>query len=291
MVNPLEMLSMRTKTISIIFMAILLVGITNTSAKGINSQYNNGITTLETDSMVIEIKGATNIPAFFFYAPGNDTDTYRLQLDSIFEIIDDDGNGIYDAAEDTLVPNSNLALASLNWEFSDFITDTDGETVTAIHFNITSTEALGNNPTDGNLILQFRIHMDLVNEAELKFDVVVDGYEFVDANAMFVIAFKLTTTENVNMVRTQSKFSFGNAFFESETTANDTNGEMKVAVSYGESADKKLYIAYEHFDGRMVHDPTIGLTSGETENGELPILDLFVFSSAILAIVIVRKRK
>ncbi|MCY3412711.1 MAG: hypothetical protein INQ03_13820 [Candidatus Heimdallarchaeota archaeon] len=282
---------MKTYITLISIFSLFLIFSIPVSAQGIGAQTSNGIVTLDTDKIVIEIKGGSNIPSFFFHEVGEDTETYKLQLDAIMEVVDNNSNGIYDLDEDKKVASSIISLATLNWEFSDLVEEKDGEEVTAVHFNITSTsEGAGNNPTSDELFMQFRMHMDLNNSAEIKFDVVIDGYEFIEDNSIFVLAFKLTTTNNENIVQSQNKFEFGKGYFESEEKASDVSGETKVAVSYGEEqSDKKIYLAYEQFDGLMIHDPIIGLNL-DSDAAFLDFTSIGLISIALLTPVLIKKR-
>ncbi len=251
-------------------MLLLLGSIIPSSGQGIGIVTQTGLTTLETDSLVVEIRGDTNVPQFFFWQPGNDTDTYKLQLDSVFEILDNDSDGAYTLGEDKLVPNSIISLTSFTWDFSEFdlVNSTDGN-LEQINFNITSvpTDGPGSSPNDVNdndLLIQFRVHMDIANETQLKFDIVMNNYNFTDDDALLVVAFKLLTTDNKEIKQDGYRLEFGEAFFHSESSANDSNGERHVGISQGEEQlgeSPKIYLAYEHFEGLMVHDPTIGFTS------------------------------
>ena len=298
-----------------VFLLIASTGVISSSA--INAEEQNGTVTLETDALIMEIRGASNVPQFFFWENANDTTTYKFQLDQIFEAIDNNTNGVYDLDEDTMVANSMISLTSRIWEFSDFVLETDADDVTtAIHFNMTSTEdhttEHGNAPVTNEVMIQFRIHIYLEQEASIKFDVVIDGYEFANDEAMLVVAFKLITTENQNEVQAQvksevqNKLSFGDAYFESKDTAdvNGTNEQLAVGLSYGleegEESGNKIYLAYEHFDGSMVHDPILGLSSvdgvpvdgaEDTEEGALFSTGIFATIGFLTIPVIVYKKK
>ncbi len=60
-------------------MLLLLGSIVPISGQEIGIVTQTGMTTLETNSLVVEIRGDTNVPQFFFWQPGDDTDTYKLQ--------------------------------------------------------------------------------------------------------------------------------------------------------------------------------------------------------------------
>ena len=171
------------------------------------------------------------------YQPSEENITYKFQLEKIFESEDFNDNGEYDYREETFVDGSFLSLASLEWEFSEFelINDSNGVT-TNLNFNLTSTQDKApENGINGTYInqdfyVQFRMHMDVTESAQLKFDVVINDYNWVSNTFNFIISFRVFTTQNQYMVRTNNTFA-GNAFFESEDWANDTNGHTEVGVS------------------------------------------------------------
>ncbi len=216
---------------------------------------------LTTDTLAVEIKGGGNVPFFFFYKVGENETTYKLQLSQIFEAEDDNSDGVYDNGTDKKVAGSTLALSSLSWEFSDFDIETSASNETqAVHFNLTSSASKGK-PSNDDLVLQFRMHLNADDDASLKFDVVIDGYTFSSESAMLVVAFKLTSTDNSEAEQNQNQVRFGNGFFESEESATDDNGTINVGLSSQNDGGSMIYLAYEHFEGRMTHDPTIGVAS------------------------------
>ncbi len=241
-----------------------------TFVDGIKSSKGNGKVTLVTDSISVEITGGSNIPAFFYWNINDPNTTYRVSFDSMFEMLDQNSNGEYDLGTDKMVPATTIALASYDWEFSDINDDN-----TTIHFNITSIGAHGaqTGPT-----IQFRIHLTSSDANELKFDIVIDNYEFSDANAYLVLSFKVTVSErnkeqNQEMHRSQNKnetrYGYGNGYFGANETATANNSTVGVGLSSGnDSGSSKIYIAYEHFDGKMIHDPVIGVSTTSSSSDQ-----------------------
>lgn len=254
----------------------LSIGSTATPDQGIAAGNKNGVVTLQTDGLVIEIVGNSNIPSFFFWAPGNDTDTYKLSFDQVFEVTDSNANGIYDLGNDSVVPNTYAALAAFNWDFSEFaLTSDENNVTTAVDFNITSiADALytQSGKPSSSFEIQFRIHMNIANSNELKFDVVLNNYTFASDDAMLVLSYKLITAQKDQIqVKTQahsntSELKFGNAYFQSNSTAeSDNSTTLGVGLSHGdEEGSNKIYMAYEHFNKSFVHDPTIGIKSTDS---------------------------
>ena len=288
----------------VLFMTIIVALLTfsiNANAVSLNIGGDIEVTTGE---IVITMPSA-QVPFYFFYSLANPDTTYRIQFDALFEVADLNDDSLYNQADETPVPNSFIALAQMNWGFGEFINDTVDGTITAIHFNITGASAF--NPTIGSLTIQFRNHISLVgNSTELKFDVVINNYSWQDdsATTMLVFAYKLQVigddnyegTPDINDDTSSDMVSFGNGFFESESTAEGVNSNevVNAAVSLGGSAgadgddaDPRIYVAYSHFESDLVHDPTIGIEAtsddGSTNNLNFPFFaGLFITAPLIL---------
>lgn len=255
------MISMRTMKISfpIWLVLMILLSSTTTSAAGINHEFKNGKTTLYTDTIAIEVVGQTNTPSFFFWDQGDSDTTYKLSFDSVFEYEDDNGDGGFTNEDDKRVPNTQISLASYSWDFGKFVETKDGEEITGVDFNITSS-IVGK----ADIFIQFRMHLS--SDTEMKFDVVIDEYSFVSDTSFLALGFKLITTGNEKMEQNQNTVQFGDAYFEANDTAEAGNETKSVKVSAGEeNGDKKIYLSYEQFEGRLVHDPTIGVQGDSTD--------------------------
>ncbi|OLS23129.1 MAG: hypothetical protein HeimC2_27470 [Candidatus Heimdallarchaeota archaeon LC_2] len=242
--------------ISLIFLLLLSNG---TTVRGdVEGDTDGDTTTVQTDGLVVEIKGGFNVPFYFFWSTDSPDVKYKIQMDSIFEANDSNINGVYDLASDKKVPGSGITLASLTWEFSDLTTETNslGE-VTAIDFSLNTAESM--NPTIDDTFIQFDNHIDRDSGSQLKFDVIIDNYEFSSPQSMLVLAFKIQSQGEAS--QDGQTVSFGDGFFHSENTASDDNGEISVGLSQANEDGGKLYLAYEQFTGKMIHDPTIGVGS------------------------------
>jgi hypothetical protein len=230
---------------------------------GKNYSKEAGKVVLETDTLAVEITGGQNIPAFFFWEIGNESVTYKVQFNQVFEAIDENSNGIFDLQNDSKVLNSQVSLASLEWDFSEFLVVEEDNSPTEVHFNITSTDSSKGQGEAKTLMIEFRIHFTA--ESELKFDIAVEDYEFINETAMLVFGFKLLTTMNENTHRLQNRVQFGNGYFESEEIAESNGTALQVGLSAGSQDEQKMiFLAYEHFDGSFVHDPTIGVTIADS---------------------------
>jgi hypothetical protein len=198
--------------------------------------------------------------------------------------VDENDDATYNKGNETVVPGSTDALASLSWDFTDIDDRDDNST----HFNMTS--------GGRSYTIQFRNHFE-EDEGNLKFDIVVEDYTFNsdDENVMLVLGFHLIGNEQ-EMTQEQNRIRFGNqGYFESETEANAGNETIQAGISNGEEgANSMAYISFERFEGRMVHDPTIGLSGddGATIPGysSISVFVLSMFMIGIISILITRKR-
>lgn len=254
---------MKKQIFNAAFLLILFLsffGLTIGMTSGQQEQGSNNIH-IETDSIAIDITGGQNVPKFSFWSLDDNETVYRVQFARIFEVLDNNSNGVYDKADnESVVPQSNQALAPLTWEFSEEVTS-DGLT----SFNITSSGA--------DFTIQFRNHIN-ESEANLKFDVVLEGYTWTsdDPSALFVLGFMLESSSN-NASLDGNNVQFGeDAFFESVNTASTNDGDIGVSLSTGvEEESPMVYLAYEQFTGGFVHDPTIGVqakTTSDVQGGD-----------------------
>jgi len=227
----------------------------------------NGKVTLNTDNISVEINGNGNVPQFTYWANGDSSNTsYQVKLNSLFEATDMNGDGMFHNGNDTRVPGGGVALASASWNFSDFSTAQNGD----VNFNLTSTNL--------SFEIQFRFHLSANEQNSLKFDVVINGYSFKNSNAMLVLSFTLLVKDKSNQNgndnpdtqdsrnQTRSEVKYGNGYFQSQDTAHDNNGTVGVGLASGNNGGKRIYIAYQHFNGDLVHDPTLGVRASSLES-------------------------
>lgn len=281
----------------VLLMLFSLNGMTSYAAP--NAKRNGNTASIETNTLVVNVQGGSNVPAFTFYSKSDTGRTYRLQLDSIFEAVDKNGNGVYDLQGDQRVPNSNVALSSLSWVFSSFQTVNDSNNqVQSINFNITSSDGTG---LKTSFSLQFRMHLNAANPSQVKFDVVINNYTFKNANAMLVLAFKLITSHKGDSTQSQNKnqVNFGNGYIKGNDTAqtgNDTT--VKAGISNAvETGSPKVYLSYGHFSGQLVQDPIIGvqntIDTGNTSGQSPKVNNIFpglskglLFGTSIFATIV-----
>ena len=239
---------------------------------------------VENENIAVKITGGQNVPMYSFWDPAQTESKNLVKFILLFEIIDENQDGTYNPEEDTEVPLSTQALPAMSWSFSEIDTLEDNTT----HFNITSQGAA--------FTIQFRNHIGA--DASLKFDVVIENYAFVSdsEDVMLVLGFQLLTGETEDEAETNSgeaeqtgeRINFGdNAYFEAEPTA-DASGEA-IGVGFSQGTEEGLplaYIAYERFDGTLVHDPTIGIASGSDSDAiPGPTVSLLVAVAVITSIL------
>ena len=223
---------------------------------------------------VVSVTGNQNVPKYSFYMNSeysydydygtteyayDDTEDdevyggeYKIQFQQIFET---DSSGHQ-------VTHSKVSLPSLSWEMTMPVAllHDDDECTQETTFNITNTD--GPNWTK----LVFVNHLYLAgNTSSLKFDVVVEDYEWVGDD-----------TSNLVLSVDYSSNGAGNASISNSTTAtvgdsylyispqaygypnsSDPLNNQTVAASYTNSG--KIEISYTHFTGSLVHDPTFGI--------------------------------
>ena len=304
------------KKFMIAIMAVIMLGISLPSVAAQNNQlqyqHSTGVVTLSTDSLEIRVVGAETSPHFHWWSPTDPSIDYHMKFVSLFEANDTDSDGIFTKGVDTLV-GPRFMLPLTDWEFSGFQTETDGENITAVHFNFTSIETFDPRPEGAqynwtqlptlssfDVTVQIRVHLYMDSPSEVKFDVIIDGWDWTYDDSILVFQFVITEsnhgasqleTSPGQFHRTETKFQFSNGYMEYEPTALAANNTLQVKASYGEGvgleAGESVYLAFENFgDETLVYDPILGVESSSS----LPLIDtptllLIGGSVAVVAIV------
>jgi hypothetical protein len=305
-----------SKKVIIAILAVLMLGITLPTAAAQSNpmqyQHSAGIVALSTDSLEIRIVGANTSPHFHWWSTTDPSIDYHMKFVSLFEANDTDSDVAFTRGIDTIV-GPRFMLPLTNWEFSGFQTDTDGENITAVHFNFTTVEGFDPRPEGAeynwthlpslasfDLTVQIRVHLYMDSPSEVKFDVIIDGWNWTYDNSILVFQFVITESNHGagqpetapgQFHRTETKFQFSNGYMEYEPTALAANNSLQVKASYGESVDleagESVYLAFENFGNEtLVYDPTIGV---ESTSG-LPLLDtptLYLIGGVVSVVVIV----
>jgi hypothetical protein len=305
-------------------MAVVMLGITLPSAAAqsnhLQYQQSAGIATLSTDSLEIRVVGANTSPHFHWWSPSNPTVDYHMKFVSLFEANDTDSDGIFTRGVDTQI-GPRFMLPLTNWEFSGFQTETDGENITAVHFNFTSVERFDPRPAgmeynwthlpslpSYDVMVQIRVHINMDSPSEAKFDVIIDGWNWSYDTSILVFQFVITESNHglgqqesapSQFNKTATKFQFSNGYMEYEPTALAANNTLQVKASHGEGvgleAGESVYLAFEYFGNEtLVYDPILGVESSSS----LPLINtptLLLIGSVVgviaLAAIALRVRK
>ncbi len=296
--------------ISTIAILMLMVGVPLAAAQnnGLQYQESAGIVRLTTEDIDIRITGVSEVPHFHWWDPDNPNVDYHVMFVSMFEANDTNSDGIFENGVDARI-GAPFALPTTDWEFSGFLEETDGENVTAIHFNFTSTETHDPRPTGGSeygnlpdlpefdVTIQLRIHLDLETPGEFKFDVIIDGWDWTYDDSILVMQFTVTQSAHGQLQgdvdpegfhKTGTKFEFNNGYMEYNETALAAQNTLEVKASYGEGigeeAGESIYLAFEYFGNETLeYDPIIGITSSDT----LPVDTTLLLVGGIIIVIIV----
>lgn len=304
--------------------AVLLVGIglplAAAQGNSIQHQYSAGFVSLTTDDISIKVTGNNQAPHFHWWDPNNPTVDYHVMFVRMFEANDTDSDGVFDKATDLMI-GSPFALPTINWEFSGFEVVEDDGNVTEVHFNFTTTaehdprrEGTGMdygilpNMTAFDVYIQVRVHLNLSTPGEMKFDLIVDGWQWTYEDSLLVLQFTVTESEHGKLQgdtdpygfhKIGTKFQFGNGYMEYEPTALAANNSLEVKASYGEGigleAGTSVYLAFENFGNETLeYDPVIGVETSESSGIVLDPMTLALIGGAVvvllLVIAVIKKR-
>lgn len=307
----------RNATFALFALALLAVGVPLAAAQGngIEYQYSAGIVTLETDDIAIKVTGYEQSPHFHWWDPDNPTVDYHVMFVKLFEANDTNQNGVFDNGVDTLV-GAPFALPTANWDFSGFSLEEVEGNVTAVHFNFTNTAEHDPRP-DGmgygdlpvlapfDLYMEVRVHISLENPGEMKFDLVIDGWEWTFDDSILVLMFTVTESNHGQVMgdrdpgsfhRTGTKFQFSNGYFQYNETALAAENQLEVKASYGEGegleAGEAIYLAFEYFGNEtLVYDPILGVGAAGLALDPLTLAVVGgVAIIVVLAAVVIKRR-
>jgi hypothetical protein len=310
----------RKVTLALFALMLVGIGVPLAAAQGnsIQYQYSAGIVSLETDDIAIKVTGNNQAPHFHWWDPNTPNVDYHVMFVKMFEANDTDANGAFDNATDHII-GAPFALPTTDWEFSGFETEEDDGNTTAVHFNFTTTTEYDPRPegtgTDyGNLpsmpafnvSIEVCVHLNLSMPGEMKFDLIVDGWEWTYEDSILVLQFTVTESAHGQLQGTDApngfqrdgtKFQFDAGYFEYEENAYAANNTLQVKASYGEGigqeAGESIYLAFENFgEETLEYDPILGV---EASTAGLPLdtttLALIGGAVVVLLIVVVAVRR
>lgn len=318
------MMNTFSKIVLAMFTVLIVgVGVPLAAAQGnsIESQYSAGIVTLTTDDISIKVTGNNQAPHFHWWDPNNPAVDYHVMFVKMFEANDTNADGIFENSTDQII-GAPFALPTTGWEFSGFEEEMEGDNVTAVHFNFTTTAEYDPRPEGmgmdyGNLpsmpafdvYIQVRVHLNLSTPGEMKFDLIVDGWQWTYEDSILVLQFTVTEsthgelqgdTDPSGFHKTGTMFQFENGYFGYEPTALAANNSLQVKASYGEGigleAGESIYLAFANFGNETLeYDPVIGVEASNPSGGiVIEPMTLALIGGAIVVLllvaVIVKKR-
>jgi len=282
---------------------------------GIQYQHANNVVTVTTDALGVRVTAFNQVPHFTIWdendtTPGTD---YHVTFVKLFEANDTDEDGAYDPDVDHVV-GMPFALPTSDWEFSGFVTETEGEVVTAIHFNFTSEESFAppapetpGSPMQPSMELEIeiRVHLNTTAMDRMKFDLALEGWEWIYNDTILVFQFVIAESQHgvnegtgapADFAEDESgyKFEFGEAWMECAKFAFADNSthehQVQVKASHGEgeqgSTGNVVYIAFENFgNDSLDYDPTLGILSEDVV--PLPTETLLIVGGVVAVLLIV----
>ena len=230
----------------------------------------------------------------------------------MFEADDTNADGAFDSETDRIVGVPYL-LPSSNWEFSGFDVVEEDSVATEVHFNFTVTETFIPDipappiglPVSFDVTIQIRVHIDVVNPHEMKFDVVISGWTWAYEDSILVFQFTVTesahgadqgTIEPGDFSQEGSQFDFGEGYMDYVEYAQAGESVIQVQGTHGQGTGqergKSIYLAFEYFgDEILEYDPIIGIVSFADGFGiDHNQLLLLVGGVSIVALVILSAR-
>jgi hypothetical protein len=305
------------KKIILSTLAVLIVGIgvplAAAQGNNVEYQYSAGIVTLTTDDISIKVTGNNQAPHFHWWDPNNPTIDYHVMFVKMFEANDTNADGVFTNGTDTMI-GAPLALPTIGWEFSDFVVDEVDGNATAVHFNFTTTTEFNPRPEGVgmeygnlpnlpafNLSIQVRVHLNLSTPGEMKFDLIIGGWEWTYEDSILVLQFNVTQsnhgevqgdTDPAGFHKTGTMFQFENGYFEYNETALAANNSLQVKASYGEStgleAGEAIYLAFENFGNETLeYDPILGIESSTSGGIVLDPMTLALIGGAVVVLLLV----
>lgn len=251
---------MMMMTMNLLFTALLASQLT-IGVVAENLSYNMG-------EFSVDVNGNQNVPKYVFESEALSNSTYKIMFQKIYET-DDSGNQLY-----------KKSLPSLNWEF---VQDEDDQSV----FWINCLGAKGNGGSVPWDSLKFK---NTLFNATVKFDVMLDGYDWSDDAATALnLAWKFTTSgedeeeaeeeldetdgglEPVEETATEVCFGDGLFCFDIVSTADvldPTSGNVTGTTDATLSFDGQegVTVTYDRFDGNLLHDPEFGIIGESSDD-------------------------
>jgi len=154
-----------------------------------------GLVEITTNELVVKVTASGTVPHFHFWNPQEDGSTYHVMFLRLFEVNDTNGDGIYNKDEDKMI-GVPMALPVSNWELSEFDIVQVDTTVESINFNFTTNLA---QPLGKNMYIQIRVHVNATNLNEMKFDLIISGWDWQQEDSLLVFQFTFKLADLLTM--------------------------------------------------------------------------------------------
>jgi predicted transcriptional regulator len=238
-----------------------------------------GLVEITTPELAVKVTSNGSVPHFHFWKPSEkDSMHYHIKFLRLFEVNDINGDEKYDKGEDILI-GSPLLLPSINWDLSEFTIEEgpDSEGVQAVHFNFTHSLSSDWGVPGVNIYIQIRVHLYATELNEMKFDLLISGWDWQLMDSLLVLQFTVSGSSNeedpndddpIPMVQDNNQFQFEEGFMEYAEQAQSGKNNIQVYGTHNnglEAGDKgaSIYLAFTNFgDETLEYDPTIGILSG-----------------------------
>ncbi len=251
---------------------------------GIEYQYSTGMVSLTTDDIGVRVSAYNQVPHFHWWNASVPGTAYHVMFLKLFEANDTDADGAFDPGTDRIVGVPYL-LPSSNWDFSGFDVVEEDLVASEVHFNFTVTESYVPDlpvppiglPESFDVTIQIRVHIDLTNPHEMKFDIVISGWAWAYEDSILVFQFTVTesahgedqgTIEPTGFSQEGNRFVFDEGYMEYAEQAQAGAAVVPVHGTQGQGTGaetgKSIYLAFEYFgDETLEYDPILGITTGD----------------------------
>lgn len=241
--------------------------------------FSNGQANITTDQATISVNGNANTP-FYRIKLNNSSTTYEVKFMSVQEWVNNKA-----------VPSSGISMPSVGWTFSNFNTVNDSSNnIQSINFNFTSTASVKKNEPS----IQLDNHVNVANGNQIKFDLIINNYAWTSKNTSAQLAVKFQIAGgNISQGTNKNDLSFGDAHFNSVSTASTPGGNVNVNTQV--ESGNSFYLVFDHFNGNFSLDPTFsavaGSSTGNTTSGVSLSLLPIIGGLAVVGIVYTAKKR
>ncbi|MHA1555841.1 MAG: hypothetical protein ACTSPM_02795 [Candidatus Heimdallarchaeota archaeon] len=229
--------------------------------EGIDYEEQDNLVTLTVDDLTIMVNAGGLVPKFHYILDNGLS--FNIMFKLMAEFFDFNGDDVFQYNESnvwgTEPPvngeiryNTILALPSVAWEFSGFVTEESENNIVAIHFNFTS--ATISAPFYNDLEITIAAHLYIEDQIfdgyqleggkELKFDLIVKNWPWQKDDSKLAIRFDISADNEEDQMEQElgNPIDLGSISTGSEQKA--THGEgIKESVNI-EHGDVEGYFAY-----------------------------------------------